>query len=51
MTGLLSGLLLSCVDPEDLNLPGKVDIIVVDGTVTNLAEPQTIRLNRSKADP
>lgn len=44
-------LLLSCVDPEDLTLRGTVDIIVVDGTITNLPEPQVIRLNRSHADP
>ncbi len=41
---------LACVDPEDLMLRGTVDVIVVDGTVTNLAEPQIIRLNRSRAD-
>lgn len=53
---LMSGLVvlslpLACVDPEDLTLRGTVDIIVVDGTVTNLAEEQIIRLNRSKSDP
>lgn len=42
---------LACVDPLDLPLRGTVDVIVVDGTITNLAEPQLIRLNRSKADP
>jgi hypothetical protein len=47
---LLSWLLLviglvSCVDPEDVVLRGTVDIIVVDGTITNLAEPQVILLN------
>lgn len=41
----------ACVDPLDLTLRGTVNVIVVDGTVTNLAEPQTIKLNRSKADP
>ena len=40
----------ACVDPEALTLRGTVDIIVVDGTVTNLAEPQIIRINRSRAD-
>ena len=45
------GLPLSCVDPEDLTLRGTLDVIVVDGTITNLAEPQLIRINRSKADP
>lgn len=42
---------LACVDPEDLTLRGTNDILVVDGTITNLAEPQIIKLNRSKADP
>ena len=44
-------LTFACVDPEDLTLVGTVDVIVVDGTINNLAEPQIIRLNRSKADP
>ncbi|WP_408641449.1 DUF4249 family protein [Spirosoma telluris] len=48
---LLVSALAACVDPEDLMLRGSVDIIVVDGTVTNLAEEQIIRLNRSKSDP
>lgn len=47
---LLGLLPLACVDPEDLILKGTVDIIVVDGTVTNLAEPQIIELNYSRAD-
>lgn len=42
---------LACVDPEDLALRGTVDVIVVDGTLTNRIEPQIITLNRSKADP
>ena len=42
---------VACVDPLELTLRGTNDIIVVDGTITNLAEPQIIRLNRSKADP
>ena len=41
----------ACVDTVELNLRGTVDVLVVDGTITNLAEPQIIRLNRSKADP
>ncbi|MBC7892924.1 MAG: DUF4249 family protein, partial [Sphingobacteriaceae bacterium] len=44
-------LLLGCVDPEDLVLNQNVDVVVVDGTITNLAEPQVIWLNRSKSDP
>ncbi|GAB3494099.1 hypothetical protein GCM10027341_09830 [Spirosoma knui] len=42
---------LACVYPEDLTLRGTVNIVVVDGTITNLVETQSIRLNRSKADP
>lgn len=41
---------VSCVDQLDLSLRGTVNVVVVDGTITNLAEPQIIRLNRSKAD-
>lgn len=41
---------MSCVDPEDILLRGTLNVIVVDGTVTNLAEPQIIRLFRSKSD-
>ncbi|UFH57159.1 DUF4249 domain-containing protein [Spirosoma sp. KNUC1025] len=48
---LLAGVIpLACVDPEDIILNGTNDILVVDGTITNLSEPQIIRLNRSKAD-
>jgi hypothetical protein len=47
---LLALLLPACIDPEDLVLRGTVDIVVVDGTITNLAEPQTILLNYSRAD-
>ena len=49
--GLLAVFVAGCVDPEDLTLRGTVDVVVVDGTITNLAEPQIIRLNRSRADP
>ncbi|MBC7570628.1 MAG: DUF4249 domain-containing protein [Spirosoma sp.] len=53
---LLTGLtfafgLAACIDPEAILLRGTVDIVVVDGTITDLAEPQFIRLNRSRADP
>lgn len=41
--------LSNCVDPEDIGLLDKLDVVVVDGTITNLAEPQIIQLNRSKA--
>ena len=43
-------LTLSCVDPEELTLRGSVDILVVDGTITNLAEPQIVKLDHSQAD-
>ncbi len=48
---LLLFIAAACVDPEDTILRGTVNVVVVDGTVTNLAEPQLIRINRSKADP
>ena len=41
---------MACVDPEDLDLKGRINIIVVDGAISNLNEPQIVRLNRSKAD-
>lgn len=47
---LLLAVMQSCVDPDDQTLFGTVDVIVVDGSVTDLAEVQTIRLNRSQAD-
>ncbi|RYF74846.1 MAG: DUF4249 domain-containing protein [Cytophagaceae bacterium] len=43
--------LSNCVDPEELSLRGSLDVVVIDGTITNLAEPQVIQLNRSTADP
>lgn len=42
---------VGCVDQLDLSIRGTTDQIVVDGTITNLPEPQLIRLNRSQADP
>ena len=47
---LLLLLLTSCVDSFDQTLRQNVNIVVVDGTITNLAEPQVVRLNRSKSD-
>ena len=47
---LLIGLPLACVDLEDLPLRERVNVLVVDGTITNLAEAQVIRINRSKSD-
>lgn len=51
LSGLLVILTIACVDPDDMLLRGTVDVIVVDGNITNLAEPQFIKLNRSRADP
>lgn len=47
----LLGIGSACVDPEDISLRGGVDLIVVDATITDLAEPQRIQLNHAKADP
>ena len=50
-TGLVVALLVTaCVDPLDITLRERVNVIVVDGTITNLAESQVVRLNRSKSD-
>ncbi|UFH54404.1 DUF4249 domain-containing protein [Spirosoma sp. KNUC1025] len=40
----------SCVDPADIVINTSVDVLVVDGTITNLAEPQLIRLNHAQSD-
>jgi hypothetical protein len=48
---LLGSLLfMGCVDKLDLNQPNKVNVLVVDGSINNLLEPQIIRLNRSRPD-
>lgn len=40
-----------CVTPEDQLLNQRVNLVVVDGTITNLDEPQVVWLNRSRSDP
>ncbi len=40
----------ACVDPVSVDSQQQNDILIVDGTITNLAEPQRIRINRSVAD-
>ena len=50
IASLFANLLLACVDPIDQTLVQRVDVIVVDGTITNLAEPQIIRLNQARSD-
>jgi len=47
---LLITLLPGCVDPTELVLNQTVDVLVVDGTITDLDEPQLVRLSRSKAE-
>ena len=51
---LLYGIILvlpaACIDPDDSILRSTTDVLVVEGTITNLPEPQIIRLNRSQAD-
>lgn len=40
----------ACIDPADSFLFGNNDILVVEGTITNLPEPQLIKLKRAYAD-
>src|SRR4051812_46887509 len=49
--GIIFLFMVSCVDSVDILNRGTVNVVVVEGTITNLSEPQVIRLNRSKADP
>ncbi|MVM31762.1 DUF4249 family protein [Spirosoma sp. HMF4905] len=48
LTALL--LPLACVDPLDQSQRDAVNAIVVDGTITDLAEPMIIQLNRAQGD-
>lgn len=52
MTFILSLILvsMSCVDQIERNIRGKINMVVVDGRITNLDEEQIVRLFRSKAD-
>ena len=43
-------LLGACVDRLDINLPQRTNIIVVDGIINNLPEPQIIQLTRAQTD-
>ncbi|RRA98137.1 DUF4249 domain-containing protein [Larkinella rosea] len=42
--------LLTCVDPVESTIYSSLNVLVVDGTITDKAEPQLIRLSRSRAD-
>ncbi|RZK74187.1 MAG: DUF4249 domain-containing protein [Pedobacter sp.] len=41
---------IACIDPIDQTLSQHVNVVVVEGSITNLTEPQLIYLNRSKSD-
>lgn len=42
--------LLACVDPVESTINSSLNVLIVDATITDKAEPQIIRLNRSQAD-
>ncbi|GAB3800521.1 hypothetical protein GCM10028819_26000 [Spirosoma humi] len=42
--------LFACVDPTESTINSSLNVLIVDGTLTDKAETQLIRLNRSKAD-
>ena len=44
------GLLATCVDRLELSLPQQTNIIVVDGLINDLPEPQIIQLSRAQTD-
>ena len=48
VVGLLTGL-LACVDRFEPELNANTNLVVVDGIVTDLAKPQTIRITRSRS--
>ncbi|QMW05622.1 DUF4249 domain-containing protein [Spirosoma foliorum] len=43
--------LVRCVDPRPATINSSLNVLIVDGTLTDKAETQVIRLNRSQADP
>jgi len=47
---LLGAGLAACVEPYALRAPQVVDLLVVEGTLTDLPEPQFVRLSVSKGD-
>ncbi|MVM36100.1 DUF4249 family protein [Spirosoma sp. HMF4905] len=42
--------LLTCVDPVESTINSSLNVLIVDGTLTDKAETQLIRLSRSQAD-
>jgi hypothetical protein len=47
---LIPAFLAACVDPFEPGFDQSVNVIVVDGTISNLPEPQVVRLSRSQAE-
>ncbi len=43
--------LVTCVNPIEPTINSSLNVLIVDGTITDKAETQVIRLNRSQADP
>ncbi|GAB3708180.1 hypothetical protein GCM10027592_43030 [Spirosoma flavus] len=51
LIGLLTLIVpFACIDPADIDLHSSKTILVVDGTITNLPEPQLIKLSQTQAD-
>jgi len=48
---LIISVLIGCVDPVGSDFKASVNVLLVDAALTDLPEPQLIRLNRSQADP
>lgn len=42
--------IITCVDPAESTIKGSLNVLIVDGTITDAAEPQVIRINRSQTD-
>jgi hypothetical protein len=50
MSLLVFSLPIACIDPEETTLSSTKTILLVEGTLTNLAEPQIIKLSQAQAD-
>ncbi|RRA98138.1 DUF4249 domain-containing protein [Larkinella rosea] len=51
LIGVVSFLIGGCVDAIELPFKDTTNLLVIEGTITNLPETQRIRLSRAKADP
>ncbi|WP_229364487.1 DUF4249 family protein [Fibrella aestuarina] len=47
---LLLGLPVACIDPEEVSIRSTLDILIVDGVITDLPEQMLIQLSQAKAD-